>query len=113
MHRMCIQFGTPPEHRNLVLHLPHGAAVPLTAGEQPIGRSRPTITDSSDLPSKIRCPTASLISYDEQNPTPCGIFNRQIPFGSSSSLADPASDHGHRHHSHLVSSNERSITDPT
>ncbi|KAL6000229.1 hypothetical protein ACLOJK_023924 [Asimina triloba] len=32
---MCTGIGTPPEHRNLVLHLPHGAALdpPLASGK--------------------------------------------------------------------------------
>ncbi|KAL5994018.1 hypothetical protein ACLOJK_038375 [Asimina triloba] len=36
--------NTPPEHRNSVLHLPHGAAPQPTAGEWKTGRSRPTIS---------------------------------------------------------------------
>ncbi|KAL6002593.1 hypothetical protein ACLOJK_022812 [Asimina triloba] len=46
-HCMYTNFGAPAEHRNLVLHLPHGSVVQPTTDEWPTGRSRPTITDSS------------------------------------------------------------------
>ncbi|KAL5977918.1 hypothetical protein ACLOJK_036941 [Asimina triloba] len=44
---MYTNFGAPAEHRNPVLHLPHGAVVQPTTDEQPTGRTRLTITDSS------------------------------------------------------------------
>ncbi|KAL5980162.1 hypothetical protein ACLOJK_036629 [Asimina triloba] len=41
------EFGTPPEHRNPVLHLLHEPPMEPTASEQPIGRSRSTKTTAT------------------------------------------------------------------